>query len=201
MPRWQDRVEELLYDGETIERQVDVDTASVVVTSHRVLAFTPEMSGENLRQVDRPNVIGLERSSLTEDALLARGLRISVWAILLLGAGALFDFGSLIGGVNLTGQGTDELGVGGTLEGVQRMLDLLALLDELLLVAGAIAAFAAVAALGVFWYRRTPTLAITVAGGEDVHVPRPSAGDQEVLEDALAGGGRETQAPDAPTKW
>ncbi len=200
MPRWQDRVEELLYDGETIERQVDLGTARVVVTSHRVLAFTPEMTGENLRQVDRPNVIGLERSSLTDDALLARGLRIGVWAVLLLGAGALFDFGSLIGGVDLTGQGTDELGLGGTLEGVQRMLDLLALLDELLLAAGAIAALAAVAALGLFWHRRRPTLAITVAGGEDIHVPRPGAGDRKALEDALAGGGRETQAPDAPTE-
>jgi len=198
MPRWQDRVEELLYDGEVVERQADIGTARVVVTSHRVLAFTP--AGENLRQLDRPNVIGLERSSLTEDALLTRSLRIGVWAVLLLGARALFDFGSLIGGVDLTGQGTGELGLGGTLEGVQRMLDLLALLDELLLAAGAIAALAAVVILGLFWHRRTPTLAITVAGGEDVHVPRPDVGDREALEGALAGGGRETQAPDAPTE-
>jgi len=200
MPRWQDRVEELLYDGEVVERQADIGTARVVVTSHRVLVFTPEMSGEDLRQVNQPNVIGLERSSLTEDALLTRSLRIGVWAVLLLGARALFDFGSLIGGVDLTGQGTGELGLGGTLEGVQRMLDLLALLDELLLAAGAIAALAAVVILGLFWHRRTPTLAITVAGGEDVHVPRPDVGDREALEGALAGGGRETQAPDAPTE-
>ena len=199
MPRWQDRVEELLYDGEQVEQQVDVDTARVVVTSHRVLVFTPELDGENLRQVDRPNVVGLERGALSEDALLTRGLRAGIWGVLLVGAGVLFDFGSLIGGVDLTGGGTGELGLGGTLEGLQSMLELLGLLDELLLAAGAVAMLVAVAVLGLFWHRRTPTLAITVAGGDDIHLPRSDTTDQATLEQALASGGRETQAADAPT--
>ena len=49
MAGWKSRVDDLLYDGETARETVDVGTSRVVVTSHRVLAFTPDADGENFR--------------------------------------------------------------------------------------------------------------------------------------------------------
>jgi hypothetical protein len=56
---WDGSVEDLLYEGESVERTVELADGWVVVTSHRLLASTPSAEGQNLRKVDRPNVVGV----------------------------------------------------------------------------------------------------------------------------------------------
>lgn len=177
MSGWQRRVEELLYDGETVEHSVDVDSARVVVTSHRVLAFTPELEGENFQQVDRPNVEGITTGSRTREEILLRyGVRAGVYGFLLVGAGLLIDFESIVGDIDVAAGGSaGKLGLRGILQTTQTMIDLLAQLDELLLLFGVLALVLAAVFLGVFWYLREPTLVIETAGeGQDIHVPRPA---------------------------
>ncbi|MFC7131763.1 MULTISPECIES: hypothetical protein [Salinibaculum] len=174
MTGWRDRVDQLLYDGESVRETVAFDDASVVVTSHRVLAFTPEADGANFQQVDRPNVDGVGTSARSKAGLLERGIRYGLVGAVLVVAGQFVNLDGLVGGVDLQGQATGELGLGGIMGTLQTMLNLLTRLDQLLQVVGALALLLAVVLLGVYWVTREATLVVEVAGGDDIHVPRPS---------------------------
>ena len=199
MSRWQQRVDDLLYDGESVEQTVDVGSAHVVVTSHRVLAFTPDLEGENFQQVDRPNVEGVGTGSRTKsDILLNYGIKAAVYGLLLVAAGYIIDFDSIIGGIDIGAAGsTGKLGLGGLLETTQAMIDLLSRLDELMLLFGGLALFLGVVFLGVFWYQRDPTLVIETAGeSDDIHVPKPADdAATERLKQAVRPGGHAQPSP------
>ena len=137
-PQWADRVQDLLYDGESVRERVAVDDAQVVVTSHRVLAFTPDGDGPNFRQVERPNVAGVSTGATASGALLGRGVRWTAIGLVLLGFGTVVDFGAIVGDVDLSTGGTGAVGLGGVLGAVQGMLDLLRQLDAILQTLGAL---------------------------------------------------------------
>lgn len=185
---WQSKVEDLLYESESIEEVVDVNDARVVVTSHRVLTFTPAMDGQNFEQVERPNVTGVSTSAIAPTKLAARAIRYGIYSALLMLAGIFIDFGGLIGGASFDSQslqGTGASGIAGTAQG---MLSLFTQLDDLMRTIGALGLLVAVVIFAVYWLLRTPTLAITVAGDrEDLHVPRPDDPDLAVtaLEEAI----------------
>lgn len=179
--RWQDQVEDLLFDGETVESTVDVDSGKAVVTSHRVLAFTPELEGENFHQVDRPNVDGVDTGAKSEARLLEYVLRTGVIGGILVIAGLVLDFDAILGDVELDMEFAGKAGVGGMLEMAQTMLHLFSILDELMQLVGSLMVLVAVVIFGIYWYLRDPTLVITVAGEEgDIHLPRPAEGADEV---------------------
>lgn len=198
MSRWQRRVDDLLYDGETVRESVDIETARVVVTSHRVLAFTPELEGENFTQADRPNVTGVDTGARAPEHLLRWGLRIGVIAIVLLLAGLLFDPASLFGDdLDLDTGTASDFGLGGLMEITQTMFALLLNLDTVLLNLGALALLLSSVVLGVYWYFRTPTLVVQLAGEEEnLHVPRPDEASEVAtrLEAAILPGPR-AEAP------
>ncbi len=179
MSGWRDRVGDLLYSGESIVESVDFESTSVVVTSHRVLTFDAEGDGATFQQVDRPNVEGISTGSQSDRGLLERGVKTLVIGVVLVGAGLVVDFGSIVGDVDLGGQSTQELGIGGIMGTLQRFLGLISQLDYLMRVFGALALFLGVVFFGVYWLTRDRTLVIEVAGSDDIHVPRPSgnAGD------------------------
>jgi hypothetical protein len=168
-----DHVEDLLYDGETVRETVDLAAGQVVVTSHRVLAFTPRTEGANFRQADLPNVEGVGLGAQTEADLLERALRFGVIGAVLLGFGVVVDFGSIVGDVDLTGgEAAGQIGIGGVLGPIQTMLGLIRSLDQYMQLFGAVALVLGVVLFGVYWYLREPTVVIEVAGGDDIHVPR-----------------------------
>lgn len=178
MSGWKDRVEELLYESESVEEVVDVDDARVVVTSHRIMAFTPEMDGENFTQAERPNVTAVETSSMANDSLAERALRYGIYGGLLVLAGTFINFERFVGGIEFDAEAAEQTGAGGLVGLSQRMIDGIALADELMQVVGALALLLAVAIFAVYWLLRTPTLAIRVAGdGDDIHVPQPDEPD------------------------
>lgn len=175
MPRWQSQVEELLYDGESIIESIDIDSSRVVVTSHRIMVFTPELEGENFQQADRPNVTGVDTGSLGETNFLRRGISVGVVGIVLLATGLIFDPSSMFSEDIGVDEGTAQnIGAGGILDATQSLFSLLLNLDSLLRVFGALALLLATVILGVYWYFRTPTLVIRQAGDhDDIHVKRP----------------------------
>jgi hypothetical protein len=174
MSGWRERVPDLLYDGEEIRDSVDVETSTVVVTSHRVLVFTPDGDSSNFRQVDRPNIDGVSTGTRNETNRLARGVRYGVVGTVLVIAGAVIDLDSLLDGVSSAGQSTGGLGLGGVMGTLQSMIALLTRLDELLQVVGALVLVLSVALLAAYWHTRERTLVIEVAGDDDIHVPRPA---------------------------
>lgn len=187
---WHGQVEELLYEGESVQETVEMGASSVVVTSHRVLAFTPNSDGANFDEVQRPNVAGISTSAQAETSLLEQVGQIAVIGAVLLGAGWVLDFGAMLGTVSLSpdGAATGQLGIGGVLGPLQTMLDVLRNLDYYLFIGGGLAMGLALLLLGVYVWQRDRTLAIEVAGGEDIHVPRPDKDSDAVarLERAIA---------------
>lgn len=205
MSGWRDRVDDLLYSGESVVDSVDFESASVVVTSHRVLTFDPGSDGATFQQVDRPNVEGVSTGAQSDRGLLERGVKTLLVGVVLVGAGLVVDFGSLVGGADLGGQSTQELGMGGIMGTLQRLLSLISQLDYLMRVFGALALVLGVVFLGVYWLTRDSTLVIEVAGGDDIHVPRPSenAGDyaerlEQLVSPGNPGGTADTEPPADP---
>lgn len=188
-PRWRDRLDELLYEGESVEESLAVGDAKVVVTSHRVLSFDPDGDGPHFRQVDRPNVVGVSTGARSEASHLMRGIRWTAIGLVLVLAGTFVDMDDLVGGVDLGGGAGSQIGVGGVLGVVRSMLDLLRQLDELLQLFGALALVLGVVVLGVYLWTREPTVVVEIAGDEDdVHLPRPedTGGLVDRLEAAIA---------------
>ncbi|MFC7076586.1 hypothetical protein [Haloarcula halophila] len=172
--RWVDRADDLLFDGETIETQVAVGDGGVVVTTHRVLAFTPDRDGPNYRTVDRPNVEGVDHTTSGDWAFLEQGLKALVAGIVLIVAGRLISLDSLVGGISLDSAGASgQLGLGGMMGLLGSMLTLLAQLDDLMQLFGGLAlAFAAVV-LGVYAWSRESLLVFSVAGEDDIELTAP----------------------------
>lgn len=188
-PNWADHVTELLYDGESVRESIEAGEARVVVTSHRVLAFTPDGDGPAFRQVDRPNVVGVTTGARSEGGLLARAARWGIIGVVLLGVGLVVDMDAMLGDVSIGGGAGSQIGVGGVLELVQAVLGLLRRLDEFLALAGLLVLGLAAVALGAYGLTREPTIVISLAGDEpDIHLPREAAEDTTVarLEAAIA---------------
>jgi hypothetical protein len=172
MASWSHRVDDLLFEGESVTADVACGTATVVVTSHRVLAFTPDRDGANFRQVDRPNVAGVSVGTDGQMPLLLQAGQAGALGAVLLVAGLFVSFDGLVGDVDLSTGG--ELGIGGILGMVRTMMDVLGMLDDLMRAAGAIALLTAVALAGAYRWTRERYLRIEVAGEErDIRLPVP----------------------------
>ncbi|MFB6087704.1 MAG: hypothetical protein ABEJ85_04215 [Haloarculaceae archaeon] len=195
---WSGSVADLLYDGEDVEATVDVGDSSVVVTSHRVIALTPDTAGENFRAVDRPNVDGVRAGNEGDSDLLAKGLRAGLYAVLLLGIGLAFDFERFVpSGVSAEGAG--RIGVGGLFGTMNRFLGLIGRIDDFMVLFGALALFLTAVLLGVYLLTRDRVLVVGVAGGDDISVPVDDAtGAVDRLDAVLFdGGGSEVRPDDA----
>jgi hypothetical protein len=178
---WVARAESLLYDGEVIEADVRLDRGGVVVTSHRVLVFTPDREGSNYRQVDRPNVEGVDVTTSGDWSFLELGVKALVVGVVLVAAGMTVSLDSLVGNVSLdSGGAASAVGIGGMLGMLQTMLTLMAQLDDLMRLFGGLAlAFAAVV-LGVYLWSRDRLLVVRVAGDDDIELTAPD--DESVVE-------------------
>lgn len=167
MTPWSDRVEDLLFDGETIEAEVAVGASDVVVTSHRVLAFTPELDGKDFRKIDRPNVRAVRRQAVDAIDVRRRAAKLGVGGVVLAGVGLVFDPRSVIPRPELSSaEGAGE--VGGILSLVRGMLELFYAVDVGLLVLGLLLLTLALGLLAIQLAMRSRRLAIDVAGEEPV---------------------------------
>ena len=203
---WVERAESLLYDGEVIEADVRLDRGGVVVTSHRVLAFTPDREGSNYRQVDRPNVEGIEATTSGDWSFLELGVKALVVGVVLVAAGTTVSLDGLVGNVSLdSGGAAGAVGIGGMLGLLQTMLTLMAQLDDLMRLFGGLALAFAVVVLGVYLWSRDRLLVVRVAGDDDIELAAPD--DESVVERIEAAivpgagpadGGNTGQPPDDP---
>jgi hypothetical protein len=195
MTRWHARVDDLLFDGEDVETEVEVDEGAVVVTSHRVLAFTPDTAGANFDYVDRPNVSGVEQTTRGSVGFLATAVKAFVVGAILVAAGQVVSLDEMVGGIDVGTGG--EMGLGGFIGLMQSLLNLLALLDELLVAAGAIALLVGALFLGAYAWSREELLVVEVAGDDDIELPVPERDDAVADDlDRAVGPGPATGADD-----
>jgi len=193
---WVERADGLLYDGESIQERVPVGAGGVVVTSHRLLAFTPDRAGSNFSQVDRPNVDGVETRTVGEGQFLEWAVKAVVVGVALLVAGFTVSLDGMVEGIALeSGGAASAVGIGGMLGLLGTMLDLLAQLDDLMRIFGALAlAFGAVV-LAVYRWSRERLLVVSVAGGDDIELAAPD--DEGIVDRLRAALGSAPPSPDA----
>jgi hypothetical protein len=161
-------VSELLYDGETVEREVTFGSNRVVVTSHRLLAVTPDAPGANFRKIDRPNVedVGIGTDSSPGHLVNAGGL--VVLAVPLVAASRILSFDGMFEGLS-TSRGAQAIGVStGFLDTLGFVFGLI---DDALLWSGVVCLVLALPFVGLYVYSRTTVVRIDVAGGENVSFP------------------------------
>lgn len=201
---WVERAGDLLYDGESIREHVRVGDGGVVVTSHRLLAFTPDRDGPNFRQVDRPNVEGVDRTTVGDAEFLEQGLKALVAGVVLVAAGQMVSLDSLVSGVSLDSSGAaGAMGLGGMLGALQGMLRLLAQLDDIMTLFGGLALALSAVVLAVYHWSRERVLVVSVAGDEDIELAAPDDATLERVRAALlpetpSANGERPPAPDDP---
>jgi len=186
MVDWSDRAEDLLYDGESIDRAVEVGTTSVVITTHRVLVFRPGSGDANFEQVERPNVTGVALRVDGRHGFFQWGGWMFVLGLGSILVGVLLPVDSLFGGTTVPegGSGASQLGVGGVFEMVRSGLALLRSLDTLLAAAGVLAVFTALALLGAYFFSRDRAIVIGVSGDADaIWISAPGTDAPEVAEE------------------
>jgi len=195
---WRDRVDRLLYDGERVVESVAVTDDRVVVTTHRVLALTPNAEGANFRAVDLPNVEGVEISTGGTGRYLRWTIRPLVLGAILVVAGTQLDLGDPLSGMDTSS--AEATGTGDILSTVSSLTSLLAVLDEVMLAIGGVCLLVVALLLGLYLHSRETALVIGVAGDDDLRLPA-DAGDESVvgrLETAIAGATAPDESPETP---
>jgi len=167
-----ERVADLLYQGEAVVEPVEIEGNAVVVTSHRVLALTPALDGPDYRHVDRPNVTEVRIEIGGSTRWLERTVRPFLLGVVLLAGGWIVDLDGLTSGLERTDPGTaGSAGIGGIVSLAEDLGRALALLDEALLVGGALCLLLVAAFLGLYAHSRERRLVLAVAGGDDLTIP------------------------------
>ena len=187
--RWAGTVEDLLYEGETVRRRVAVGGNEVVVTSHRLLAFTPTSDAENYRAVDLPNVADVTAGYDGEEGLLFQAGRAFLYGAVLLAVGVFVDFEAFVptDAFAGTGDAVGRLGLGGMFSLMNRMLELLASLDDVARAIGALVVLFSVFVLAVYLLTRDRAVVVGVAGdADDVVVPVGNTGTEVDIKQTIA---------------
>ncbi|MFB6152737.1 MAG: hypothetical protein ABEJ27_00650 [Halodesulfurarchaeum sp.] len=179
MAAWHERVDQLRFDGEEVLLRVGEGDDAVVVTTHRVMAFTPESDGKNFRAVDRPNVTGVSRTTTGNARFVPAGVRALVVGAFLLGASLVIDFEGLLSTPSFGETGASQVGMGQILALFSLLRTVFAVLDEVLLLGGGLATALGLAAVGYYLATRQPEVIIEVAGEPDLRVPGGSVSDSE----------------------
>ncbi|ELY98487.1 hypothetical protein [Natrialba asiatica] len=185
---WTHHVDALHYDGEAEQRRLELETATIVVTSHRVLAFDrssrSRLPGTHpYRHVDRPNVQHVTVSQSGSTRHLLRSLLTGAIGLTLLTTAAVVSFGELVPELELdgtaardrAGTATDAGDAAGTTAAVDSTFETLGVLFQILdtgvLVGGILSLALAAVFAGLYIRSRSRQLVLQVAGGDDIAVP------------------------------
>ncbi|MFA9416330.1 hypothetical protein [Natrinema sp. HArc-T2] len=171
---WREHVDELCYDGEHVEHRVDLERATVVVTTQRVLAFVPHTAGPAFRHVDRPNVGTVTVETSQRLAVLCAGVIAAFAGVATLematsvGVSSVVPTADLEGIAPLPGSGL----LVGFVEAVLAAIEtVLLLLQWSALLVGAAALVVAVGLIAYYVRSRTRLLVVRVSGDDDLAIP------------------------------
>ncbi|WP_254532007.1 hypothetical protein [Natrinema gelatinilyticum] len=182
---WTDHVDQLCDDGETVERRVDLEDATVVVTNRRVMTFTPESDGPHFRHIDRPNVGAVSVETTERLSQLVWGIAAAVVGVGLVETARAIRFTEYVPGFelqavgSLPGANAIENLVNGALSAIETAL---LILDWAILLSGGVA-FAVATAFVVRYVRsRSYRLVLRIRGHDDLVLP---VGDADLEADLV----------------
>lgn len=163
------RLEDLLFQGETVEGRTVIGGSDLAVTTHRVLVFDPDAEGRQFEHADCPNVRGATVEVNGSSTHRNWTVKSAIYGVALLSGGYVIDR-SVVSTLFSAAPSTNEVATLGA-ELVDAVSVILGVLSMLFLVSGVAAILAA---LALIWryatsYRRE--LVIDVAGRESIRVP------------------------------
>lgn len=168
MSGWRGDVDQLLYAGEELRERVGGGPDEIVVTSHRLLAVTPEAAGPNLHAVDRPNVEGVDVETTGRRRYLTAGGKVLIAGLVSVLVGVVVDFEGIASA--MPSPGADAPAAGGILAILDTVRTGLGLVDTVLFTVGGVLAVAGVVAVGAYWLTRERNVLVSVAGDDDVRL-------------------------------
>ncbi len=165
-----DRLLDMLFAGEEIEEEIELEGARVAVTSHRLLAFMPEGGERRFDHEDRPNVLDARVQSAGHPDYLSWCVRSFIYGLLLVGSGYLLNSSGL-----LTNSGDTNTPNTQAVAGIQQMIgtmaDAFSLLTSVLLLVGGILLVAAIVLGILYLLTRSEELIIERAGRDPIRIP------------------------------
>ena len=163
------RLEDLLFQGETVEERTALGGSQLAVTTHRVLVFTPDAEGKTFDHADCPNVRGASVRTGGDPRYRDWMVRSAVYGLAMLSGGYLIDRNVLSSLLDAAPSASGAAAVGiGILDTVTAILSML---SGLLLLSGVAAVVAAGALLWRYNTSRARELVIEVAGRDPIRVP------------------------------
>lgn len=157
-----------LYEGELMIDTATVDELLIGISTHRLFALTGEdMAATTLQTVMLPNVVGFGTTTGGKQAYGLRTVRTGIYAVLLLGAGLFVDLEGLISPV----AAPSGAGIGGVVSMVNLLIDLVALVDDVLLGVGLLSLVGALFFAARYLASRDRYFEVTVSGDEPIRIP------------------------------
>lgn len=165
-----DRLSDMLFQGEEIEEEFTVEGARFAVTTHRVLVFTPDGDGRRFDHVDRPNVLDASVETAGRESYVEWSVKSGVYGAVLLGGGLLLEVSGVLD--ELAGAAVDGRAAGPDLPDFLSALPaVLAALTDVFLAVGLLLVVVAAALTGLYYASRELELVIERAGRDPVRVP------------------------------
>ncbi|GAA0224994.1 hypothetical protein ACFFQF_09940 [Haladaptatus pallidirubidus] len=165
-----DRLLDMLFAGEDIEEEIELDGARIAVTSHRVLAFMPEGGGRRFDHADRPNVLNASVQPTGRDGYLSWTIRSVVYGLILLGGAFLINSSGLLAKLGSTEASNDQI-IGDVGQMISSMAIVFGILMDALLLIGGVLFFSAFALGTLYFVTRSEELVIERAGRDPIYVP------------------------------
>ncbi|WP_226039702.1 hypothetical protein [Natrinema sp. DC36] len=172
--QWSEHADQLCDEGERVERRVDLESATVVVTNRRVMTFVPDADGPGFRHAERPNVGTVSVETVDRLRRLCWGIAAAFVGVGLLEAARAVSFVDYVpaSGLQDTGPLPDsdplERLVDGALSAIETAL---LVLDWAVLLSGGVALAVAAALVWRYVRSRSRRLVLRVRGGTDLIVP------------------------------
>jgi len=165
-----DRLGEMLFQGEEVEDEFTVEGARVAVTTHRVLVFTPDGDGRRFDHADRPNVLDANVETTGQRSYVEWGVRSGVYGAVLLGGGVLLRTSGILDQLGAANPPEDAPGAG-----ISQLISFLptafGALTTTFLVGGGLLLLAAGALAALYFSSRERELVIERAGRDPMRVP------------------------------
>ncbi|WP_137286504.1 hypothetical protein [Halorussus salinisoli] len=174
-----DRLSEMLFQGEEVEEEFTVEGARVAVTTHRVLVFTPNGDGRRFDHADRPNVLDANVETTGHRSYVGWSVRTGVYGAVLLGGGILLKTSGILDQLDAANPPENAPG-SGIAQLVSFLPKALGTLTNGLLVVGGLLILAAVALAALYFGSRERELVIERAGRDPMRVPVHSDDAEDV---------------------
>lgn len=172
--QWREHVDELCDDGERVERRIDLENATVVVTNRRVMTFVPDADGAGFHHAERPNVGTVSVETADRLGRLWWGIAAAFVGVGLLETARAVSFVDYVPASDLQdigplpGSNPLERLVDGALSAIETAL---LVVDWAVLLSGGVALTVAAALVWRYVRSRSRRLVLRVHGGTDLAVP------------------------------